>query len=647
MAADGSVTLDWSKPLDGTGFVNYEIFYSANGTGPYTSVGTVNNYNQETFTHSGANALMGSRYYYLQMQTSSGTSPASDTLHTIFVYMTTADYENVVLNWNSIYDPPVTASNLHYQVWMEYPTGTWTLLDSTINLTYDYHFTSCNPQLDKVNFMLKLQDDVYGCYSVSNLAGDILANTSKPDIPVLDSVSIDAGGNSVIGWEPGIAPDISRYIIYRYIGGINDSIDNVAGNITSYTHIASDPCGKSLVYAIAAVDSCGNTSPGTFQNLQATVYLRPVRYNACNMSDSLSWTPYINFSPALGGYRIYYNENNGPLQLLATLSAGDTSYIHVGLSPNTSYSYFVRAFSQDGIKTSTSCTRQAITYNSPQPQYMYLRYASVDQNTVNLEFYTDTMASVQEYNILRSTDPAGPFTEIANIPPGGNDNITYTDPDAQTNTLSYYYQVSVRDSCGNVSTIANTARTILLQVQTTDAINTLSWNAYESWSGGIAGYRIYRRLDNAANPDLLISVDASTLTYSDNISSLAGTSNKVSYRIEAYEGSGNAYGFEESSWSNEALAKPAALIYMPNAMAPHGVNRTIKPVFVFADLQDYTFLIYNRWGQKIFETTNPDEAWDGRVSGKEVPGGVYVYLIRYRDFSGNLNEHKGNFVVIY
>lgn len=68
----------------------------------------------------------------------------------------------------------------------------------------------------------------------------------------------------------------------------------------------------------------------------------------------------------------------------------------------------------------------------------------------------------------------------------------------------------------------------------------------------------------------------------------------------------------------------------PNAFTPNddGVNDTYRPLF-FCPVIATHFRIYNRWGQKIFETTDPNEAWDGKADGKEAPSDVYVWHVEY------------------
>ena len=41
-------------------------------------------------------------------------------------------------------------------------------------------------------------------------------------------------------------------------------------------------------------------------------------------------------------------------------------------------------------------------------------------------------------------------------------------------------------------------------------------------------------------------------------------------------------------------------------------------------------MIYNRWGQKIYETTDPNSGWDGTYNNIPSPLGTYVYKVSYR-----------------
>lgn len=77
---------------------------------------------------------------------------------------------------------------------------------------------------------------------------------------------------------------------------------------------------------------------------------------------------------------------------------------------------------------------------------------------------------------------------------------------------------------------------------------------------------------------------------------------------------------------------------IPNAFSNNGdgLNDFFLPIN-FCPLDNYRLLILNRWGQIIFETTDPDTGWDGFYKGKRVEQGVYTYIIEY-DYTAENNS---------
>lgn len=78
--------------------------------------------------------------------------------------------------------------------------------------------------------------------------------------------------------------------------------------------------------------------------------------------------------------------------------------------------------------------------------------------------------------------------------------------------------------------------------------------------------------------------------------------------------------------------KQEIVFYVPNAFTPDGdeYNNTFKPVFANGfDGFDYTMMIFDRWGELIFETHDTKVGWDGTysVTGKVCQDGVYVWKI--------------------
>ncbi|MGG9960309.1 PKD domain-containing protein [Ferruginibacter sp. SUN106] len=76
----------------------------------------------------------------------------------------------------------------------------------------------------------------------------------------------------------------------------------------------------------------------------------------------------------------------------------------------------------------------------------------------------------------------------------------------------------------------------------------------------------------------------------------------------------------------------ACLIMVPNAFTPNndGNNDRLKPTN--ADLaKEFSFKVYNRYGQLIYATNNPNEGWDGTRRGVRSDAGTYIWQLSYTD----------------
>ncbi|MDP4131857.1 MAG: gliding motility-associated C-terminal domain-containing protein, partial [Bacteroidota bacterium] len=82
-----------------------------------------------------------------------------------------------------------------------------------------------------------------------------------------------------------------------------------------------------------------------------------------------------------------------------------------------------------------------------------------------------------------------------------------------------------------------------------------------------------------------------------------------------------------------------ALLVLPNAFTPNydGVNDCFG-IRRWGNVTIKEFSVYNRWGQKVFDTRNPSECWDGTFNGQMQGAGGYVYVIKAVSFCGNITR---------
>jgi gliding motility-associated-like protein len=88
-------------------------------------------------------------------------------------------------------------------------------------------------------------------------------------------------------------------------------------------------------------------------------------------------------------------------------------------------------------------------------------------------------------------------------------------------------------------------------------------------------------------------------------------------------------------------------IDFPNAFTPNNDRRheTYKPI-VKGNISKYRFTIFNRWGQRVFETTQINYAWDGTIGGKLQDTGTFVWICEYQFAGEEKKVAKGTLLLV-
>jgi gliding motility-associated-like protein len=89
------------------------------------------------------------------------------------------------------------------------------------------------------------------------------------------------------------------------------------------------------------------------------------------------------------------------------------------------------------------------------------------------------------------------------------------------------------------------------------------------------------------------------------------------------------------------------VLYFPTAFTPNndGKNDVFKPT-AFGTLKHFRLMIFNRWGQQIFQSNDPGRGWDGKIAGQEQATGVYVWQCVYQFQDEPQKNEKGTMALI-
>ena len=418
------------------------------------------------------------------------------------------------------------------------------------------------------------------------------------------------------------------------------------------------------------VDSTG-TAVATGGNRRGVITVRWTRPLGLNPADGGGPFEYRLFrSPGLTG--ISYTQVTAIQTRLQPIA--DTVFVDRGLDTQTNaYTYRLDFFV-------TNPAGQLVRQDASEPASSVRLTTAAVPNRINLSWQATTPWSNdnQTHRIYRSRrGPNGPFNIIAAVPVTGPGTYVYADLGADTfaadgitsgilspdssycyrvETVGTYTDPQIRAKTGlliNFSQIqcaspSDTTRPCppnltldLLNCPTLAAnafcnqstyTNTLNWQ-YPLQVGGrtcdtrIASYNIYYARYEGDLLQKIATVAAPTTTFlHQSLSTVAGC-----YYVTAVSIKG-----VESAPGNRICKDICPYFAVPNVFTPNGdgKNDVFQPLDCPRFVESVQFVVYNRWGAKVYESAGPLVNWRGTTqNGNPLPGGVYYYEVTAR-FAG-------------
>lgn len=102
----------------------------------------------------------------------------------------------------------------------------------------------------------------------------------------------------------------------------------------------------------------------------------------------------------------------------------------------------------------------------------------------------------------------------------------------------------------------------------------------------------------------------------------------------------------------DAVSAPATArtltdqVFFPNSFTPNGDGKNeVWQVYGYV-IKDLRLMVFNQWGEKIFETRNQSQGWNGTYKGKKQPSGVYMYVAELVFIDGSKQVYKGEINLI-
>lgn len=482
--------------------------------------------------------------------------------------------------------------------------------------------------------------------AVSHTKGSLFVDPMPTSPCTLDVITISEDLQQIkLSWNPSPDSDIWGYFICQ--GNPCMALDTIYGKYNTSYIDESKNATNVYDYRIYAFDSCFTASALTpyYHNIV-------LKGNAvdCSNTIKINWNKYINMPNGLLHYAIYASYNNATdFEQIGVVDGDEIDLEYSFDVPEYTEKVNIKVVATDNTSTKIS-ESNILEINLLVPnsaKFLYTRYASVrdDNSAVDLLFYVDTTFYTSKYLLYRKENKH-PYVLYDYIYPTGDEFLTYSDCSVDLLSKKYSYYLAVKDECGISEKKSNEVSPIYLTLRQENDVNCILRTDYVGWDS-VEYYKVYKKKDSDVQWHLLDIISSATNYYCDNEEDILQLSEKVCYKMVAYQGDSSEYLFRDTAQSLYVSYSRKGEVWVPNAFTPQQDNNKIfKPSLTFAESKGYCFQVYSRAGTLVFETTDINQGWDGTFKGEYVQQASYVYVIYCTFTDGTSYVQKGTVIVL-
>jgi len=565
--------------------------------------------------------------------------------------------------------PPAILSNITPPLHIMHPVLNWqTTCDEVSNAPYEVVIEATEKMIQQGT------DDsaFYSGYGTSRIT------VVAPEPQHL--TAINKGTTVCLSWQPNNCPQDTIYNIYRRKGCTTWKHQYCETGVPSYTgydliatvHGVTSYCdsnggaglspGVSYAYIVDAAlpptngaqsyasnDTCLTIKLGVplIENVSVT------KTNPLNGEIYIRWMKPIADAADLDT-TVYPPPYTYLLERASGMNGKKFSIIHTYTSPhfNTALD---STFSDTGIDTKDSSYTYKIDFyygtgslnrfvgSSGNASSIYLRLEREDKS-MNLGWAASVPWTNDTFYVYRQ-DPPPALPTYHRV--GKTTKTTYTDTALHNGSTYCYYVESYSEYTGAAKvpkplfdsseticgtpedTIAPCPPPLLVTANCVLYNDSLIWNNPNREcpkANRVVGYQIYYTPFENGDMHIIDTIDnpRDTVFVNSHLTSVAGC-----YAVVAVDSAG------QTSSLNTQCVDNCPIYELPNVFTPNGdgKNDIFTPLASFRFIQGIDINIYNRWGQVVYHTTNPNINWNGNVdnSGGACPDGTYYYI-------GSVNE---------
>lgn len=478
----------------------------------------------------------------------------------------------------------------------------WTFHDNTTatgqNASYNYNAAD--------TFIVKLQATTPdGCIGSNQ---DTVVVNPRPVVNLAaDSLNVCPGGDTAFviqNPEPG-----GTY--HWYISQTGGSAVHIGDTLT-VTNVTT-----TAVYYVEGISAAGCASTDRKRVVVTAASLLPQPVVTIGSSGISSIT--FNWVPVPGAVSYTVSVNSDPFTIPSSGPTGTTHTV-TGLSLLQPVSIVVQAVGPLSCQNSQSAPLNACTNADVQ----------VVDDSLTVCMGLDATFTIQ-------SPVAGTTYTWYDVPTGGTAIATGTSFVATnvTTNATYYVQQTSAGGCssGRTKVMVTATPVPTAPIVTADSVATdlvrFKWNAVQ----GASSYEV--------------SLDGGN-TWTTPTSGATG----LTHTVGGLQPLQTITLLVKAIGCKEAVSNPLSQqvmpdgIYIPNSFTPNGdgLNDVLK-VYSYK-IKEMQFMVFNQWGEKIFESRNQSVAWDGAYKGRIQPSGVYMYVCKMILTDGTVINRKGSINLI-
>lgn len=569
----------------------------------------------------------------------------------------------IELQWQPGSGSPVTvcagtgsgATFTDYDIYVSTDGSTYTLLTSITNPAQTTYIDNVSSASGTLYYYLTTT-----CGPVTSPTS-VIIDSAPPVAPVVSHVTVQTDNIVSMTWIPSASPETYGYIIYRADANGNfipiDTIyvsDLPPGLSQTYIDQNASPALRSETYKVAAFDSC-YLLPGPDNGIPHSTIFLSGEADECDHAIDLDWTAYEGWNDGVKSYSVGVINADGTVTEADVFSGNVTQYAYQLPEGINEACIIVQAVRNDDVTTSNSNRICVVLNPAGGPEYMYMTNATVeDNNTISMTWSIDVSDILTDLRVRRATNDIVSFSNLTEYDFVANPGpeMTYTDTGGPLDVSknSYAYQIQHTNECDQ-KTFSSIVKIMSLTGRDNfNQSNGLTWTPFYLDYATITNYTVFRA-DSLTGTFLPIAtLDGSTIQYDDAIDPLTADENPLHcYYIEAnYDLQTPELPLMQGlqSKSNIVCVRQSPRVFVPNAFMPNGVNNVFKPVLVYPNRNAYSMIVFNRWGEILFQTTDPDEGWNGQIKNQLAPQDTYLYVIKMTTSGGYEIERKGTVTLI-